>query len=379
MKIVHVCVAGYQPILSPDGGAVQRRILELSRVQARNGHDVTAFSAGRSNDEMRVDGVSVRIIRCVTRMPWRHAEYLARLLLALMRGPRPDVLNFHGQPEGVVIAKVLRRPAVLFYDYFYYRGGRYALLYRFYRRLLLSFDLLLPCSEYCLAGSLDYWKLDSRKPVVQYNGVNLAQFRPDRDAGSAERTRLKIDGPVVLYVGRVNSQKGTDVLLEGFTLLKQRMDDVSLVVAGPISQFGEQRDLEAARVWTRRIQAAGGRYVGPVDEDRLAAVYNIADVFVMPTRTLEMFGMAAVEAQACGVPVVASDHGGLRETVPEECGGRFPPGDAAALAVKLRELLEDVDQRKRCADAAIANAARYSWDRVVSDLDAQYARIGIRG
>ena len=60
----------------------------------------------------------------------------------------------------------------------------------------------------------------------------------------------------------------------------------------------------------------------------------MADVFVMPTRALEMFGMAAVEAQACGIPVVASDLGGLRETVPAACGARFPVGNADALATR---------------------------------------------
>ena len=131
--------------------------------------------------------------------------------------------------------------------------------------------------------------------------------------------------------------------------------------------------------WRRRIAQSGGTYLGPVDEDRLAATYQMADVFVMPTRQHEMFGMAAVEAQACGVPTIASDHGGLRETVPFECGSRFPPGDAAQLGTHITALLMDEARRKACSDAAVANAARFSWARVAQDLAASYERVGIVG
>jgi glycosyltransferase involved in cell wall biosynthesis len=379
VKIVHVCVAGSQPMLSPYGGAVQRRILELSKVQARMGHDVTAFSVGESSHDTWVDGVRVRFIRCVLPMPWRHGEYLVRILAALLREPRPDVLNFHGQPEGLLVAKILRRPAVLFYDYYRFRGGRRAMWGGLYKRILRSFDLLLPCSQYCMDASVAHWGLDERNVAVQHNGVDPAQFNPDPKAGAAERKELGIDGRIVLYVGRVNSQKGTDLLLESFALLRRRVKDVSLIVAGPISQFGPQRDPRAAASWAQQINDAGGIYLGPVEEAGLAGIYNTADVFVMPTRTLEMFGMAAVEAQACGIPVVASDHGGLRETVPEDCGGRFPSGDAPALAAMMERLIEDEELRERCSEAALVNAGRFTWDEVTADLEKHYAAAGIHG
>jgi D-inositol-3-phosphate glycosyltransferase len=77
-----------------------------------------------------------------------------------------------------------------------------------------------------------------------------------------------------------------------------------------------------------------------------------------------MFGMAAVEAQACGKPVVASDHGGLRETVPEAAGTRFRTGDATDLAAHLETLLDDSGLRASLGSGAIENAARYDWPRI---------------
>jgi glycosyltransferase involved in cell wall biosynthesis len=378
VRIVHICVAGTQPLLAPDGGAIQRRIVELARAQAALGHDVVAFSAGPVDREIDVDGVVVRWIRCTTPMPWRHGEYLARIVPIIRRSPRPAVLAFHGQPEGSVLGRLFGCPTALVYDYFRYPGGRYPILRDLYRRMLRSFDLLLACSRYCLEESVAYWGLDETSVSVLHNGVNLAQFKPDRQAGATEKERLGLEGPIVLYVGRVNEQKGTDLLLRSWSDLRQRIPDANLVIAGPISQFGSGSRLADATAWTTRIADGGARYLGAVHESRLVATYNMADVFVMPTRTSEMFGMAAVEAQACGIPVVASDHGGLRETVPERCGGRFPPGNAAALGEQLQRLLTDPALRAACGAAARENAATYRWDRIALRLDDAFARAGIR-
>jgi D-inositol-3-phosphate glycosyltransferase len=94
----------------------------------------------------------------------------------------------------------------------------------------------------------------------------------------------------------------------------------------------------------------------------------MAEVFVMPTRELEMQGMAALEAQACGTPVVASDHGGLPETVPDGCGALFPPGDAPALADALASLLVDEVKRSACSAGALEHARSLSWRRIVDRL-----------
>ena len=379
MKHVHVCVAGTQPLLSRDGGAVQRRIIELARAQVSLGHDVVACSAGPVDRMTNVDGVHVREIRCVAPMPWRHAEYLCRVAAMIGRLSQRAVVGFHGQPEGSFIAHRLGHASVLFYDDFYYRAGRYAFSRDIYRRMLRSFDLLLPCSRFCLEMSRAFWGLQGATTSVQYNGVNLDQFRPDPEAGERERRRLGVSGPIALYVGRVNEQKGTDLLLESWPALRLRVPDATLVIAGPIGQFGEAGRARDDESWRKRIARVGAFYLGAVDESRLASVYNMADVFVMPTRRLEMFGMAAVEAQACGTPVIASDHGGLRETVPRRCGGRFPSGDAAALSRQLQRLLTDTAERAACAEASIMNARRFSWDRIAQGLERSYVKAGIYG
>jgi len=82
--------------------------------------------------------------------------------------------------------------------------------------------------------------------------------------------------------------------------------------------------------------------------------------------------MAAVEAQACGRPVIASNHGGLTEVVPEDCGIRFPVGDVKALEQILETLLDNPERMTEFGRHAIVNAARYSWDKICVQAEEIY-------
>ena len=368
MRIVHVSVGGV-PVLHPFGGAVQRRVVEMARDQAASGHEVIVYSPGDRTERVRHDGYEVRFFRCRTGQRASWIEIQVRAAIDLMR-VRADVIHFHNQAEGAFIARLIRAPKVLSYDYFYFRRGLRGPLHWLYRRMLLSYDSLLPVSEYCRDESDRFWDLQNTRLRILWNGVNVDQFSPDPAAGQRERDRAGITTPVVLYVGRVNRQKGSHVLLEAMARLRERGSNAQLVVAGPVGQFGAGA-LNPDN-WREQIEAVGGIYLGAVEEERLAPVYNMADVFVMPTVDFEMFGMAAVEAQACGRPTIASDHGGLREVVPLDCGGRFPVGDSDALADQIEGLLNlDRAEYDAMSARARANAEIFSWP----EIDAQAERI----
>jgi len=169
-------------------------------------------------------------------------------------------------------------------------------------------------------------------------------------------------------VGRLCEQKGTDLLIAAYRALRQ---PAALVVAGPCERFGRTQ-LSALAT---QIQEAGGVYVPPLDDADMPGIYNACDIFVMPTRELEMFGMAAVEAQACGKPVVASDHGGLRETVPDSAGVRFRVGDAADLAAKIDALLGHPTRLTSLSAGALVNSAIYDWPRIAQRCEEVYATL----
>jgi glycosyltransferase involved in cell wall biosynthesis len=367
MRIVHVSVGG-TPVLHRFGGAIQRRVIETAVRQAARGDEVIVYSPGAADERRAYRGAEIRFLACKRKGTLGWIE-LQRRVVRDLAGEAVDVLHFHSQPEGAVLSRKIAAKKVLSYDYFLFRRGRKTPLFPLYRRFLRAFDAHLPVSEYCRDESQAYWHLPAEKMRVLPNGVSMEQFQPDPALARAEREAHGITKRVVLYVGRVCEQKGTDLLIDACQALNARRDDVQLVVAGPIGQFGRTEDSEG---WAERIARAGGVYLGPVAEEKLRATYNMADIFVMPTRVHEMFGMAAVEAQACGKPVVASDHGGLIETVPTDCGARVPVGDATAVATGIERLLDDPAAYERAATNALRNAARYDWERVVDDLDAIY-------
>ncbi len=367
MNISHISVSTL-PVLHRFGGAIERRIVEIAQEQARRGHRVSVYSVGDTTETREVSGVTYHFLKCRTRLPLRHLEFQYHVVRAL-KTRAADVLHFHSQPEGAWMSEAVGARKVLSYDFFQFRGGRQTPLYHLYKRVLRSFDLLLPCSRYCLEESQSFWSFPASKLRILYNGVNTQQFRPDPEAGARERGQLGIEGKVMLYVGRVCEQKGSDVLLRAARTLRERRRDVRLVIAGPIGQFGLTADPDG---WVGRIEEVGGLYLGAVEERRLHAIYNLADVFVMPTRANEMFGMAAVEAQACGKPVVASDSGGLKEVVPSSCGARVPVGDSTRMADEVEKLMDDTERYATCSANARINAATYDWARICDTCDDLY-------
>ena len=375
MRIVHVSVAYRPPVFqSQRGGAIQRRIAETAREQARRGHEVVVYSPGEERRTIVVDDVTVHYLPCRASYPLRHLEFIARAMSHVRRGF--DVIHGHSEPELGVLARAAQVPAVMQYDNYFFRGGPGSRIAPAVRRAWLSWDRLLPCSEYCADASSAAWSLPRERVSVVPNGVNTEQFSPA--AGDGARNDRNGRAPRLLYVGRVCRQKGTDVLLDALPLIRESAPDAELVVGGPIGQFDRSdfADEESEEAWRARFEAARVDYRGPVDEDELVPLMRSADVFVMPTRELEMFGMAAVEAAACGTPVVASDHGGLRETVPLDAGGRFRNEDPADLAANVTRLISGETDLAAVGRRARADAERYAWPVVVDRIEEIYAEIG---
>ena len=142
-------------------------------------------------------------------------------------------------------------------------------------------------------------------------------------------------------------------------------------MAGPTGQFGSS---QPSRI-TARIGAVGGTWLGAVPEERLADVFRAMDIFVMPTREYEMFGMAAAEALSAGTPVVCSRQGGLPEVVPETAGVLVPPGDPKALADALIRLCVEPDRRRELTDAAHGSASRFSWASIAEESERIYDKV----
>ena len=367
--IVHVGPS-HLPLPARLGGAVERRMMELAEAQARGGERVMVYSGGTESGWREYHGITIRYLGGPRlEFAWNFVRDVARSRFGL-----PRVIHVHNHAEIAWLARSFGLgPSVLSCDYPFEPWRRFRPLRgaskAAWQHCLHACDRVAPVSEYCLSIYRDYWNLPRRKWVMIPNGVDCARFRPDPSVRADWRARLGVgDRPLILYVGRLCVQKGSDLLVAAYRLLRH---PAALVATGPCERFGST----ALSPLVEQLQAAGGLHIPPLDDADMPGIYNACDIFVMPTRDLEMFGMAAVEAQSCGKPVVASDHGGLRETVPDTAGLRFPAGDAAALAAHLDALLNTPDRLAALAAGARPSAARYDWPRVAALCQEVYAAL----
>ncbi|MGH7608746.1 MAG: glycosyltransferase [Candidatus Dormibacteria bacterium] len=222
-----------------------------------------------------------------------------------------------------------------------------------------------------------YYGAASGQLVVAPPGVDLVRFQP-RDPARLRR-RLGLDGrKVVLFAGRLEPLKGPDTLVDAFAELVRRPglgERLQLMLVGDVSSdgalVGQRAELAS------RAQALGldGRvcFMGAQPQDRLALLYCLAEVVAVPSHT-ESFGLVALEAQACGIPVVAAAVGGLRDVVADGRTGYLVEGrEPAAYAEAIARVVgAGADARERMRQAAWSRAQTFTWERTVDLLLPEY-------
>jgi phosphatidylinositol alpha-mannosyltransferase len=205
------------------------------------------------------------------------------------------------------------------------------------------------------------------------NGVPVEMYAPA--VGAA-----KVPGRI-LFVGRAEPRKGLGVLLQAFALLRKRMPEATLVVAGATRRQVLETERDGGDL---PVDLTGVEALGWVDDEVKVAQLGQAEILCAPSRAAESFGIVLAEGMAAGVPVVASNLPGYRAVLRDGEAGRLtPPGDPVALAAALHDLLQDEAERRRLTVAGIAAAADLSWacitDRIVEAYEDALAAPRVRG
>ncbi|WP_456913555.1 D-inositol-3-phosphate glycosyltransferase [Geodermatophilus sp. SYSU D00696] len=235
-------------------------------------------------------------------------------------------------------------------------------------------DRLVANTEEEARQLVEHYGADPRRTLVVPPGVDLDRFAPGDRAAARRVLGVPADAVVLAFVGRIQPLKAPDVLLAAAARMLE--DDPSLRgrlqvhVVGAPSGSG----LEAPRQLEELAASLGiadlVRFLPPQPPERLALHYRAADVAVVPSHN-ESFGLVALEAQACGTPVVAAAVGGLPTAVRDGVSGVLVAGrDPGAYAAAIRSVLA---RRPLLAAGARRHAADFSWDRTADALVAAYA------
>jgi D-inositol-3-phosphate glycosyltransferase len=367
-----------------DSGGQNVYVRGLARALAELGHRVTVYtrrtSAGQSATVELVPGADVVHVTAgpTAVLP---KEELAPLMgdfgdqLALLwQEDRPDIVHAHYWMSGIAALAGARRSAIPVVTTFHALGlerlrfgtGSY-LNQRERERVGSELAVAHICDSVIALTAEEAAHLTevmgvppSRVRVVPV-AIDLTRFTPSGPI------RPRTTRPRVVAAGRLVPRKGLDAVIQAMTAVPS----AELLIAGgpPPSELGNDPLLTALR---KQAQALGVlpqvTFLGRVPHDEMPALLRSADVFVT-TPHYEPFGTVALEAAACGTPVIATATGGLPTHVIDGVTGLLvPSADPSALSTALSDLLSDPTRRATLGSTAATNAQHYSWPRIAADL-----------
>ena len=237
-------------------------------------------------------------------------------------------------------------------------------------------DLMVAATDEERAQLVTLYGADQDRIEVVPPGVDHHLFVPGDRAEARRALRLDPSRRVLLYVGRIQPLKGADLAVRCVAELDR--DVMLLVVGGPSGADGEAEVVGLRRLVDELGLERRVRFVPPQPHDRLVAYYQAADVCLVPSRT-ESFGLVALEAAACGTPVVAADVGGLGSVVDDGHTGFLVEGRGALdYAAPVRLLLSDDELARSIGAAAIARSSRYMWSMAAARLRRLYGDLAAR-
>jgi len=209
---------------------------------------------------------------------------------------------------------------------------------------------------------------DLDKTTVIPNGLHT-QVYDDLPDPQPFREARGIEGPMLLYVGRMAENKRLEIVINALPELLEDFPDIKLVIAGPDDGAGSQ--------WEALVGRLGlddnVRFEGFLSEEDKIAAFTAADVFVLPS-DWEAFGLVLLEAQVCGTPSLVADRGGPQEVIDDGSTGIVVPyGDDKAWRAALKDLLGDEGKRERMGRAARERAmTQFSWPVIIDQIEEVY-------
>lgn len=240
------------------------------------------------------------------------------------------------------------------------------------RKVLEIASRIIAATQAELAQLQWLYHADPNKIKIIPPGVDPSHFYPIPDDEAKEFIGVPPCDQMLLYVGRIEPLKGIDNLIQAITQMDREGMQVCLVVIG--GESGQDSENENKEIlYLKELTSKAGipdlvTFLGRKSQDTLPYYYSAAEVVVMPSH-YESFGMVALEAMACGTPVVASQVGGLAFLIQDGVTGfTVPVDEPKLLANRLSQLIIDTELRERMGRQAAEFARGYSWDKIADQV-----------
>ena len=211
--------------------------------------------------------------------------------------------------------------------------------FRFFR----SSDMLIAVQKHIEGDLVHFFLISNRKIRVILNGIDIKVFLPKKNTGYLrEKYGIKKTEKVILATGRIIEGKGFQYLVQAFSMIKKKRENIKLMIVGTGPYLGELRKLVADFDILEDVILAGH-----ISQEGLSEYYSLCDIFVLPTICFEGPPLVILEAMACGKPVVASEIDGIPATIDNQVGVLVPPRNVFALENGILKILENPTLMKR--------------------------------
>jgi len=221
------------------------------------------------------------------------------------------------------------------------------------------------CSESIKQQILSIFKKTSPYKIFNLYSAIESKFYPHMVESEKLKKNLGLNGPVLLYIGRIAHYKGVPDIIKAYELVKNQIKNINLVIGGT-PDFSMKETYEA---WKKKYPEI--RFVGYVPDDQIAVYYTMADAFITYSYSSEGFGLTPIEAIACGTPVICSDIKVFREVL-QDNALFVTPRNPQLLSEAIYQLLVNDTYRNNLIEKAQDYIKRYSWNKVGQHMEEIY-------
>lgn len=374
-------------------GGLGRHVHALAEAQAARGDDVTVLTQAspQARADDRVNGVRIlRVPHDPPTVPFDEAHLLAWVMgmesaiarrgIEIVDDHAPDIVHAHDwmmAHAAATVTSAAQGAAALVATIHATEAGRHQgwlptdlsdSIHSVEHWLVHRAARVIACSQHMRDEISRLFRLPPENIDVVTNGIDLRRWRATPADIARARDRYGATGPLVVFCGRLEWEKGGHTLIDALPRLRRRLPGLRVVIAG---RGGAATDLER-QARERRVTSLV-TFTGWIPERELHGLMAAADALVIPS-LYEPFGLVALEGAALSAPLVVARTGGLAEFVVEGQTGRtFTPGDPVDLARAVTEAVRDTDRSRELGRAARARLREsYRWDLLAAQTDEVY-------